>query len=135
MPRVLRSVAMALLDVRPALMQRSMREQRLSPRGRLRPIDLGLLWIAELDATGFGGGQRMACALADNVARGLGSAGELVNRQPFGPGHTGNSETEALAVHQRGDEGDAAAKATSFATSRVALRFLASTTAAAICGR
>src|SRR5215831_129817 len=32
------------------------RTQRLSPRGRLRRIDLGLLWIAELDATGFGGG-------------------------------------------------------------------------------
>jgi|SRR6516165_4900951 len=56
MPRALRSVAMALLDVRA---------QRLSPRGRLRPIDFGLLWIAELDATGFGGGQRMACALGD----------------------------------------------------------------------
>ena len=31
--------------------------QRLSPPhyfGRLRPIDLGLLWIVELDATGFG---------------------------------------------------------------------------------
>src|SRR5215831_6667857 len=44
------------------------RAQRLSPRGGLRPIDLGLLWIAELDATGFGGGQRMACALANAIA-------------------------------------------------------------------
>src|SRR6516162_10853355 len=71
MPRALRSVAMALLDVRA---------QRLSPRGRLRPIDFGLLWIAELDATGFGGGQRMACALADHVSLMLGSGGP-----PFGP--------------------------------------------------
>jgi len=49
------------------------RAQRVSPRGRLRPIDLGLLWIAELDATGFGGSQRMACALADHVSLVLGS--------------------------------------------------------------
>src|SRR5262249_38439318 len=47
------------------------RAQRLSPRGHLRPIDLGLLWIAELDATGFG-----ACALADHVSLMLGSGGE-----------------------------------------------------------
>jgi hypothetical protein len=41
----------------------------LSPRGRLRPIDLGLLWIAELDATGFGGGQlRPVPALAESSA-------------------------------------------------------------------
>src|SRR5262245_55870640 len=45
------------------------RAQRLRLRGRLRPIDLGLLWIAELDATGFGGGQRMACARRSCVAR------------------------------------------------------------------
>src|SRR5499427_8435664 len=57
----------------PAL---DVRAQRLSPRGRLRPIDLGLLWIAELDAAGFGGGQRMACALADHVSLMLGSGGE-----------------------------------------------------------
>src|SRR5215471_10122653 len=57
----------------PAL---DVRAQRLSPRGRLRRIDLGLLWIAELDATGFGGGQRMACALADHVSLMLGSGGE-----------------------------------------------------------
>jgi hypothetical protein len=56
---------MALLDVRA---------QR--PRGPLGPIDLGLLWIAELDATGFGGSQRMVCALADHVALMLGSGGE-----------------------------------------------------------
>ena len=67
---------MALLDVRPGLMRRSMWAQRVSPRGRLRPIDLGLLWIAELDATGFGGSQRMACALADHVSLVLGSGGE-----------------------------------------------------------
>jgi hypothetical protein len=52
------------------------RAQRLSPRGRPRPIDLGLLWIAELDATGFGGGQRIACALADHASLMLGSGGE-----------------------------------------------------------
>src|SRR6516164_6360525 len=74
--RCLRSVAMALLDVRPGLMRRSMWAQRVSPRGRLRPIDLGLLWIAELDATGFGGSQRLACALADHVSLVLGSGGE-----------------------------------------------------------
>jgi|SRR6516162_11228111 len=51
------------------------RAQRLSPRGRLRPIDLGLLWIAKLDATGFGGSQRMACALDDHVLLMLGSGG------------------------------------------------------------
>ena len=61
---------MALLDVRPAL------TQRLSPRGRLHPIDLGLLWIAKFDAAGLGGGQRMACALADHVSLMLGSGGE-----------------------------------------------------------
>ena len=66
---------MALLDVRPGLMRRSMWAQRVSPRGRLRPIDLGLLWIAELDATGFGGSQRMACALDDHVLLMLGSGG------------------------------------------------------------
>ena len=60
--------------------------QRLRLRGRLRPIDLSLLWIAELDATGFGGGQRMACALADHVSLVLGSSGEHVKRQPVGPG-------------------------------------------------
>ena len=49
-PRVLRSAAVALLDVRPALMQPlKVRAQRSSPLGRLRPIDLGLLWIAKLD--------------------------------------------------------------------------------------
>src|SRR6516165_12740001 len=52
------------------------RAQRLSPGGRLRPIDLGLLWIAKLDATGLGGGQRMACALANHVSLMLGSGGE-----------------------------------------------------------
>src|SRR5262249_1757130 len=72
------------------------RAQRLSPRSRLRPIDLGLLWIAELDATGFGGGQRMACALADHVSLMLGSSGKHVKRQPVGPGHVGNGEIEAL---------------------------------------
>jgi len=80
MPRALRSVAMALLDARPALMQRS------SPRGRLRPIDLGLLWIAELDAACLGSGQRRACALADHVSFVLSSGGEHVKRQPVGPG-------------------------------------------------
>ena len=52
------------------------RAQRLSPRGRLHPIDLGLLWIAKFDAAGLGGGQRMACALADHVSLMLGSGGE-----------------------------------------------------------
>ena len=46
-----------------------MRAQHLSLRGCLRPIDLGLLWIAELDATGFGGGQlRPVPALAESSA-------------------------------------------------------------------
>ena len=49
MLRALRSVAMALLDVRPALMQRRCAGAALEPGGRLHPIDLGLLWIAKLD--------------------------------------------------------------------------------------
>ena len=57
-----------------------MRAQHLSLRGCLRPIDLGLLWIAKLDAAGLGGGQRMACALADHVSLVLGSGGEYVKR-------------------------------------------------------
>ena len=61
MPRALRSAAIALLDVRPASMQRSMCGRKaLRLLGRLRPIDLGLLWIAELDAAGLGGSQGMA---------------------------------------------------------------------------
>ena len=48
----------------------------MSPRGRLHPIDLGLLWIAKFDAAGLGGGQRMACALADHVSLMLSSGGE-----------------------------------------------------------
>ena len=45
------------------------RAQRLSPRGRLCPIDLGLLWIAGLDATGFGGSQlRPVPALTESSA-------------------------------------------------------------------
>ena len=45
------------------------RAHRLSPRGRLRPIDLGLLWIAKLDAAGLGGGQlRPVPALAESSA-------------------------------------------------------------------
>src|SRR5215469_964557 len=55
--------------------------QHLSLHGCLRPIDLGLLWIAELNATGFGGGQGMACALADHVSLVLGSSSEHVKRQ------------------------------------------------------
>jgi hypothetical protein len=35
-----------------------------------------LLWIAKLDATCLGGGQRLACALADHVPLMLGSGGE-----------------------------------------------------------
>jgi hypothetical protein len=34
--------------------------------------------IAELDATGFGGGQRIACALADHVSLMLGSGGDVL---------------------------------------------------------
>src|SRR5262245_11899512 len=74
------------------------RAQRLRLRGRLRPIDLGLLWIAELDATGFGGGQRMACALADHLSLVLGSSGENVKRHSVWSGHVGNGERVALAV-------------------------------------
>jgi hypothetical protein len=41
------------------------RAQGLSLPGRLRPVDLGLLWIAELGAAALGGGQGTECALAD----------------------------------------------------------------------
>ena len=85
MPRALRSVAMALLDVRPALMQRSMWAQRSSPLRPRSPIDLGLLRIAELDAPCLRGGKCMACALADHVALVLGSGGEHVKDRPVGP--------------------------------------------------
>src|SRR5215471_2634670 len=67
MPRALRSVAIALLDVRPASMQRSMCGRKaLRLLGRSRPVDLGLLWIAELDPARLGSCQGMACALADH---------------------------------------------------------------------
>src|SRR5262249_46746403 len=48
----------------------------LEPSGRLHPIDLGVLWIAKLDASGLGGGPRLARALADHVSLMLGSGGE-----------------------------------------------------------
>jgi hypothetical protein len=52
------------------------RAQRLSPRGRLLPIDLGLLRIVKLDAACLGGGHGTARALADHVSLVLGSGGE-----------------------------------------------------------
>ena len=45
---------MALLDVRPGCSV-NVRAQRLSLHGCLRPIDLGLLRIAKLDAARLGG--------------------------------------------------------------------------------
>jgi hypothetical protein len=47
----------------------------------------------------------------DHVALVLGSGGKHVKRQSVGSRHVGNGEMEALGVHQRGDEGDAAAQA------------------------
>ena len=62
-------------------MQRSMCGRKgLSVFGRLRPVDLGLLLIAELDAALLGGGQGKACALADHVSLVLGSGGKHVKR-------------------------------------------------------
>jgi hypothetical protein len=69
------------------------RARRLRPLGRLRAIDLGLPRIAKLDAACLGGGQRMACALANHVSFVLGG-GEHVKRQPVGPRHIRNSEIE-----------------------------------------
>ena len=97
--------------------------QRLSPRGRLRPIDLGLLGIAKLDAACLGGSQRLACALADHVSLVLGSGSEHVKRQPAGSRHIDNGEIEALAVQVKAT---LRLKRSSFATSRVAVRCLAS---------
>ena len=106
---------MALLDVRA---------QRLSPRGRLRPIDLGLVWIAELDATGFGGGQRMACAFADHVSLVLGSSGEHVKRQPVAPRHVGKGEIECLTIHQRAMNATLRESRSSFVASKGGLALL-----------
>jgi hypothetical protein len=38
----------------------------------------------------------------------LGSGGEHVKRQSVRPQHVGDGEIEATAIHQRGDERDAA---------------------------
>jgi hypothetical protein len=96
MPRALRfgcdGIARCAASLDAAL---DVRAQHLSPLGCLRPINLGLLWIAKLDAACLGGGQGMACALADHVSLGLGSGGEHVKRQPVGPRHVGNGEIEA----------------------------------------
>jgi hypothetical protein len=95
MPCALRSAAIALLDVRPASMQRSMCGRKaLRLLGRLRPIVLGLLWIAELDAARLGGGQGIACALADHMSLVLGG-GEYMKRQTIRAWHIGNDEIEA----------------------------------------
>jgi hypothetical protein len=70
-------------------MQRSMCGRKaLRLLDRLRPIDLGLLWIAELDAARLGGGQGMACALADHMSLVLGSGGEHVKVNRLAPGIT-----------------------------------------------
>ena len=74
----------------------------------------------------------MTCALADHVSLMLGSGGEHVKRQPVRPGHVGNDQIE---VHRRGDEGEAALKRSSLASSKVALRLSARAIAAASCGR
>jgi hypothetical protein len=47
----------------------------------------------------------------DHVALALGSGGKHVKCQSVGTRHVGNGEMDALTVHQRGDEGDAAAQA------------------------
>src|SRR5215472_9438461 len=84
-PRALRSAAIELLGVRPASLQRSMCGSLL---GRLRAVDLGLLWIAELDAPRLGGGQDMACARADHMSLVLGGGGEHVKREAGAPTST-----------------------------------------------
>ena len=77
----------------------NVRTQRLSPRG-LRPIDLGLLWIAELDATGFGGGQGMACALL-LLSSGLSFDDMVIVEQSKGTGHRCEIVTPGLSCPSR----------------------------------
>ena len=76
----------------PALDVRAQRQRLL---GVLRPIDLGLLRIAELDASRVGGGKGMACALADHMSLVLCSGGEHMKRQTIRAWHIGNGEIEA----------------------------------------
>jgi len=67
MPLALRSAAIAATRAASLHAALDVRAQGLSLLGRLRSVDLGLLWIAELEADWRG--QRLACALADHVAR------------------------------------------------------------------
>jgi hypothetical protein len=95
MPRALRSVAIAL-RVRPASMQRSRCGRKAQAcSAALRPVDLGLAWIAELDAARLRGGKGMARALADRMSRVLGGSGEHVKRQTIRAWNIGNGEIEA----------------------------------------
>src|SRR5215831_20923747 len=50
----------------------------------------------------------MACALADHMSLVLGGGGEHVKCQPVCSWHIGNRKIEATAIHQRGNERDAA---------------------------
>jgi hypothetical protein len=114
MPRALKSAAIALLDVRPSSMQRSMCGARLG--FRFATIDLGLLRIAKPDAARLGRSEDMARALADHVPLVLGNGGEH-----DGARHVGNPlESINVAMNATLRE-----SRSSFATSSVALRFLA----------
>jgi hypothetical protein len=72
----------------------------------------------------------MASALSDHVPPALGNGGERVRRQMVGPAHVGNGEIETLTIPSawRWTRGTSRS---SFAISRVALRVLASSIAAA----
>jgi hypothetical protein len=59
----------------------------LSLLGRLRPVDLGLLWIAKLGAARLGGGKGMTCASADHMSLVLGGSDEHVKRQTIRAWH------------------------------------------------
>jgi hypothetical protein len=93
---------MALLEVLPASMQRSMcvRSAWACSAAVARLISAPL-WIAELDPARLGDGQGKARALADHVSHVLGGSGEHVKGQPVCSRHAGNRKIEATAIRQR----------------------------------
>ena len=81
MPRALRfgyGTARCAASLDAAL---DVRAQGLSLLGRLRPIDLGLLWISRAPWR-----RRLACVLADHMSLVLGGSSEHVKCQPVRPG-------------------------------------------------
>ena len=95
---------MALLDVRPALIQRSMCGRSAWARARAS----ALFCFACLGLVVLPIGLPLALAAArpgaDLFALVLGGCSEDVERQPVGSRHVGNCKVEALAIHQRGDK-------------------------------